>query len=231
MFADPSFRRDFRRDWESTQRPRLPSRSGRHVDRLVARYRVRKANRSTSWPRPPASEPLEYFMDLLAEHDSAIRWKTVVTNDRAEQRQFIFAHDTTLPGFNDSGAHARNMAFQDGGLQMLQQVLLEPATDADRKGHSQADRPIGRMAGPRRRLAAPGDRADVVVIDPAKAAHRPGPADRAVRRSAARRDADGEALRRRGAASPGRRPRGVREREVRPRIRPRTLWTLLRSQR
>ena len=55
-----------------------------------------------------------------------MRWKTVVTNDRPEQRQFIFAHDTTLPGFNDSGAHARNMAFQDGGLQMLQQVLTNP---------------------------------------------------------------------------------------------------------
>ncbi len=32
------------------------------------------------------------------------------------QRQFLFAHDTALPGFNDSGRHARNMAFQDGGL-------------------------------------------------------------------------------------------------------------------
>ena len=80
------------------------------------------------------AEPLEYFMDLLAEHDSAIRWKTVVTNDRARERQYILAHPTTLPGFNDSGAHARNMAFQDGGLQMLQQVLLNPEPDAARKG-------------------------------------------------------------------------------------------------
>ena len=51
--------------------------------------------------------------------------------DRGHQRsgrprQYLFAHDTTLPGFEQLRAHARNMAFQDGGLQMLQQVLLNP---------------------------------------------------------------------------------------------------------
>ena len=125
MFADPEFRRAFRAEWESkgakifhrdladmwiVSSP-IPGQEGKSFAELAATENT---------------EPLEYLMDLLAEHDSAIRWKTVVTNDRAEQRQFLFAHDTALPGFNDSGAHARNMAFQDGGLQMLQQVLHNP---------------------------------------------------------------------------------------------------------
>ena len=53
--------------------------------------------------RAAGRDPLDFFMDLMAEHDTAIRWKTVVTNDRDEQRHFLFAHDTALPGFNDSG--------------------------------------------------------------------------------------------------------------------------------
>jgi N-acyl-D-aspartate/D-glutamate deacylase len=113
-------------------------------------------------------DPLEYFMDLLAEHDSAIRWKTVVTNDRAAPRQYIFAHDTTLPGFNDSGAHARNMAFQDGGLQMLQQVLLNPQLmpieKAIHKLTGQSAQWLGLDAG----LLKAGARADIAVVDPEK---------------------------------------------------------------
>ena len=122
MFADPAFRREFREEWESKAErvfhrdladmwivsSPIPGQEGKSFAELAA---------------AEGRDPLDYFMDLIAEHDSAIRWKTVVTNDRDAERQFLFAHDTALPGFNDSGAHARNMAFQDGGLQMLQQVL------------------------------------------------------------------------------------------------------------
>src|SRR5262245_7438975 len=111
-------------------------------------------------------DPLEFFLDLLAEHDSAMRWKTVVTNDRASQRQYLMAHDTALPGFNDSGAHARNMAFQDGGLQMLQQVQanpdLMPIEKAIHKLTGQSAEWLGIDAG----LLKPNKTADVVVIDP-----------------------------------------------------------------
>src|SRR5262249_36474569 len=116
--------------------------------------------------RAAGCDPLSFFMDLLAEHDSAIRWKTVVTNDRPAQRQFLFAHDTALPGFNDSGAHARNMAFQDGGLQMLQQVLVNPQVmpleKAIHKLTGQSAEWLGLDAG----RVKPGAWADVVVIDP-----------------------------------------------------------------
>ena len=114
------------------------------------------------------AEPLEYFMDLLAEHDSAIRWKTVVTNDRARERQYILAHPTTLPGFNDSGAHARNMAFQDGGLQMLQQVLLNPGLMPLEKAIHKMTRQTAEWLGLDAGSLAPGAWADVVVIDPEK---------------------------------------------------------------
>jgi N-acyl-D-aspartate/D-glutamate deacylase len=107
-------------------------------------------------------------LDLVAEHDKAMRWKTVVTNDRAAQRQFLFAHDTALPGFNDSGAHARNMAFQDGGLQMLQQVQanpdLMPIEKAIHKLTGQSATWLGIDAG----FLRPRSQADIVVVDPEK---------------------------------------------------------------
>ncbi len=73
------------------------------------------------------AEPLELFLTLLGR----TRFGDSLENSRHKRpqglrRQFLLSHDTTLPGSNDSGAHVRNMAFQDGALQMLQQVLLNP---------------------------------------------------------------------------------------------------------
>ncbi len=171
MFADPSFRCDFRRDWESTS-ARVFHRDLGDMWIVSSPISGQEGKSFGELAQAAGCEPLDYFMDLLAEHDSAIRWKTVVTNDRAEPRQFIFAHDTTLPGFNDSGAHARNMAFQDGGLQMLQQVLLNPQLmpieKAIHKLTGQSAEWLGLDVG----FLRPGARADVDRGRSAKASHR-----------------------------------------------------------
>ena len=125
MFADPAYRRAFRKDWETTG-ARVFHRDLADMWVVSSPIDGQAGKSFDELARAAGREPLDFFMDLLAEHDTAIRWKTEVTNDRPAQRQFLLAHDTTLPGFNDSGAHARNMAFQDGGLQMLQQVQANP---------------------------------------------------------------------------------------------------------
>ena len=225
MFADADFRQAFRRDWEDT-RSRVFHRNLDDMWVVSSPIAGQEGKSFDELARAAGRDPLDFFMDLLAEYDSAIRWKTVVTNDRDEERQYIMAHDTTLPGFNDSGAHARNMAFQDGGLQMLQQVLsnprLMPIEKAIHKLTGQSAEWLGLDAGflPLRRPGRRGrDR-------PAEAAHGPRPADRAIRRSLARSDANGEALRRRRATSARGRPRGIRGWQVRAGVRPGTLWPI-----
>ncbi len=165
MFSDPEFRRAFRRDWEN--------RGDRIFHRdlgdmwVVSSPIAGQAGKSFGQLADENGvEPLEYFMDLLAEHDSAIRWKTVVTNDRASERQYIFAHPATLPGFNDSGAHARNMAFQDGGLQLLQQVLLNPGLMPLEKAIHKMTRQTAQWLGLDAGSLAAGAWADVAIIDP-----------------------------------------------------------------
>ena len=167
MFADADFRQAFRRDWEDT-RSRVFHRNLDDMWVVSSPIAGQEGKSFDELARAAGRDPLDFFMDLLAEYDSAIRWKTVVTNDRDEERQYIMAHDTTLPGFNDSGAHARNMAFQDGGLQMLQQVLLNPRLmpieKAIHKLTGQSAEWLGLDAG----FLREGARADVAVIDPQK---------------------------------------------------------------
>ena len=167
MFSDPGFRRDFRRDWESSS-ARVFHRDLADMWIVSSPIAGQEGKSFDELARADGTEPLEYFMNLLADHDSAIRWKTVVTNDRAAPRQFIFAHDTTLPGFNDSGAHARNMAFQDGGLQMLQQVLLNPKLMSIEKAIHKLTGQSAEWLGLDVGILKPGAQADVIVVDPQK---------------------------------------------------------------
>jgi N-acyl-D-aspartate/D-glutamate deacylase len=174
MFSDSKFRAAFRADWES-KHGRLFHRDLADMWIVSSPVPGQEGKSFAELARAAGVEPIEYFMDLLAEHDTAVRWKTVVTNDRDAQRHFLFAHDTALPGFNDSGAHARNMAFQDGGLQMLQQVQAHPQVmpieKAIHKLTGQSAEWLGLDAG----LLKPRATADVVVIDPQRLRDGLGP--------------------------------------------------------
>jgi N-acyl-D-aspartate/D-glutamate deacylase len=174
MFADPQYRQAFRADWEAAGQKVF------HRDLadmwVVSSPIAGQAGKSfAELAAAEAKDPLEYFLDLLAEHDSAIRWKTVVTNDRDAQRHFLFAHDTALPGFNDSGAHARNMAFQDGGLQMLQQVQAHPGVMPIEKAIHKLTGQSAAWLGLDTGLVKPGAWADVIVVDPLKLRDGLGP--------------------------------------------------------
>lgn len=167
MFRDPTYRAAFRKDWTITgARVFHRDLSQMHVVSSPVPSQVGKSFQQLA--DEAGAEPLEFFLDQLAEHDSALRWQTVVTNDRPQQRQYLFAHETTIPGFNDSGAHARNMAFQDGGLQMLQQVQANP-------GLMPLELAIGKLTGLSAEwlgldagVLSVGKQADVIVVDPAK---------------------------------------------------------------
>jgi len=167
MFRDPKYRAAFRKDWE-TNGARI---FHRDLDDMfiVSSPLPESAGKSFKQLADAAgAEPLEYFLDLIAEHDDAIRWRTVVTNDRDAQRQYLFAHDTAMPGFNDSGAHNRNMAFQDGGLQMLHQVLRNPHVMTVEHAIHKLTKETADWMGLETGSIRPGDWADVVVINPEK---------------------------------------------------------------
>lgn len=170
MFADPKFRAAFRRDWE-TRGQRV---FHRDLDDMFVIASPVASHVGQSFQQIAAAvgkEPLDCFMDLMSEFDTQVRWKTVVTNDRPQQRQYLLAHDTTLPGFNDSGAHARNMAFQDGGLQMLQQVLQNPDLMPIEKAIHKLTQKSAEWLGLDTGSLAPGSWADMNVIDPNKLRH------------------------------------------------------------
>lgn len=168
LFAETGYRRRFRKEW--TARGRRVFHRDLADMWIVSSPEPAHAGKSFAQvAQDERKDPLECFLDWMAEHGSAVRWKTVVSNDRPEPRLALFASPQTLPGFNDSGAHNRNMAYHDGALQMLKQVA------ADNGKHLSVEAAVHKLTlGIAEWLGLPGgglrkgDKADVVVIDPEK---------------------------------------------------------------
>ncbi|AFT99403.1 N-acyl-D-amino-acid deacylase family protein [Nocardia brasiliensis] len=115
--------------------------------------------------------PVDAFLDLVLEHGTKVRWRTTISNHRPEFLAKLGADPGVQLGFSDAGAHLRNMAFYNFGLRFLRRV--HEAEQAGRPFLS-LERAVYRMTG---ELAdwygidaghlREGDRADLVVIDPA----------------------------------------------------------------
>ncbi|MFC9436390.1 amidohydrolase family protein [Nocardia sp. NPDC057030] len=115
--------------------------------------------------------PVDAFLDLVVAHGTKLRWRTTISNHRPKFLTRLGADPGVQLGFSDAGAHLRNMAFYNFGLRFLRRVH-----DAERSGQPfiSLERAVHRLTG---ELAdwygidaghlREGDRADLVIIDPA----------------------------------------------------------------
>src|SRR6478752_1012687 len=115
--------------------------------------------------------PVDAFLDLVVEHGTKLRWRTTISNHRPKYLAKLGRNPGVQIGFSDAGAHLRNMAFYNFGLRFLRRVR-----DAERDGRAfmSLEHAVHRLTG---ELAdwysldaghlRVGDRADVVVVDPA----------------------------------------------------------------
>jgi N-acyl-D-aspartate/D-glutamate deacylase len=116
--------------------------------------------------------PVDAFLDLVVEHGRALRWRTTISNHRPDVLKKLARDPGIQLGFSDAGAHLRNMAFYNMGLRLLRHVQ-----DAEKAGRPfmTVEQAVHRLTGELAdwyRIDAGhlriGDRADLVVIDPAR---------------------------------------------------------------
>jgi N-acyl-D-aspartate/D-glutamate deacylase len=165
LFAEPAFRTAFRRDWRG-----LGGTFHRRFDEMtileVPGRPEWRGRTFTDVAREHGAAPLDFFMDAIAEHDDAVRWVTDVGNHRPAVRRRLLAHPTTLPGFSDAGAHARNIGFQDAGLQLLRESLAHPGWMRPEEAVARLTRRPAEWLGLDAGTLEEGSRADIVVLDP-----------------------------------------------------------------
>lgn len=167
MMKDPDFRARFAHDWQHGKNKVF------HCD--LGDMEIVSCPESDTEGKTIAQaaiargeDPLEFFMDMLAKHDLGLRWRSAAANDRPWARKRLLGHKYTLPGFNDSGAHNRNMGFQDGALQMLKQAQEDPAWIPMEQAIARLTSVPADWLGIDAGRLEPGKAADCVVIDPAR---------------------------------------------------------------
>lgn len=164
LWRSSGFRENFRREWTGGRRKTFHRRldlmriEGCPDPRLEGQTfaeAARDANR----------DHVEFFMDLLEQYDTQLRWVATGANDRERERLALMNMPGVLPGFTDAGAHVQNLGYYDGALSLLKQAVTT--------GFMSRERAVSRVTGEAARwfrldagVLAEGAKADFVLINP-----------------------------------------------------------------
>ncbi len=172
LVASPEYRASFRKELRKKLAPKVWHRDlGDAV--IVAAPDANLVGKSfVQVARERHADPVDTFLDLIVEHDRALRWHTCLANDRPARLADLMRSQSTLMSFADSGAHLRNMAFYNFPVRMLRRVR-----DAERDGNAimPIEQAIHRLTGELARwfgldagTIQETRRADLVVLDPTR---------------------------------------------------------------
>ena len=171
MMRDESYRREFRKHYESKFGVRVWHRDffDAEIVDCPDTSVIGKSFGRVGLDRG-GLHPVDAFLDLVLEHGRALRWRTTISNHRPEVLKKLARDSGIQMGFSDAGAHLRNMAFYNMGLRLLRHVR-----DAELAGKPfmTIEKAVHRLTGELAdwyRIDAGhlriGDRADLVIVDP-----------------------------------------------------------------
>jgi N-acyl-D-aspartate/D-glutamate deacylase len=172
LMRDEGYRRQFRKDYEHKLGVRVWQRDFYDADIVECPDTSVIGKTFGAVGDERRLHPVDAFLDLVLEHGKALRWRTTISNHRPDVLKKLARDPGVQMGFSDAGAHLRNMAFYNMGLRLLRHVR-----DAAEAGtpFMTVEQAVHRLTGELAdwyRLDAGhlriGDRADVVVIDPAR---------------------------------------------------------------
>jgi N-acyl-D-aspartate/D-glutamate deacylase len=170
LLKDPAYRERFRQQWTSRWLPKAFHRDFNQSEILHCPDASVVGKSFAQLAKEQGRHAVDVFLDLVATYGDALRWFTVMANDRPEELDFICQHPDVLMGFSDAGAHLRNMAHYNFPLRLLRRVREaerrgRPFMSVERAVHRLTGE-IGQWIGLDAGVLAQGKRADVVVVNP-----------------------------------------------------------------
>lgn len=171
LLSDEAYRRWFRQDFDKRFSPRVWHRDFDDAEITDCPDASLIGKNIGDVARERSLHPVDCYLDLVVEFGTKLRWSTTIANSRPKVMDKLITQHGVTVGFSDAGAHIRNMAFYNFGICLLQRVHV--ATQAGKPFISleQAIHKLTGELGEFYNLDAGriqvGDRADIVVIDPA----------------------------------------------------------------
>lgn len=166
LMQDEAYRRRFRRDYEVKLSPRVWNRDFYQAEIVGCPDASVVGQTFGQVADARGLHPVDAFLDLMVAHGERLRWRMTIANHRPHEVDRMIADPGALVGFADSGAHIRNMAFYSFPLRMLRHVVERHTMPLERAVWRLTGE-LGDWLGVEAGHLRLGDRADLVVIDPA----------------------------------------------------------------
>ena len=171
LLKNEAYRRQFRKFYGEKLSPRVWQRDFGDAIILDCPDKSVVGQNFTQIAKQRGIHVVDLFLDLVVEHGKALRWYTTVGNHNRKKLKRMVAEKNALITFSDAGAHIRNMAFYNLPLRFLK--LVKDSIDEGQPIMSM-EKAVWRMTGEQAEWLGVkagtirlGDRADIVVIDPA----------------------------------------------------------------
>jgi len=175
LLSDQNYRRRFRKDYDKRFGSRVWQRDFYDAEVVASPDSTLVGQSFGQIADVRGIHPVDAFLDLVVAQGSALRWHTVIANHEPRELKRLLAHPAVQPGFSDSGAHVRNMAFYNFPLHLLR---FAKETEESGEQFMSVERAVHRLTAEQAewygvdagRLHV-GDRADIAIIDPAGLDH------------------------------------------------------------
>lgn len=171
LFADPAYRRRFRKDYDRRLTPRVWHRDFFDSQIVSAPDPKLQGKSFGELAQAKNEHPVDTFLDLVIAHGPKLRWRTTIANHRPQQLAQIVTDPNVQIGFSDAGAHLRNMGFYNFPLHTLrwatEQSPLKKAILRPEEAVHRVTAEIGQWLGLDAGTLRVGDRADLAIINPA----------------------------------------------------------------
>lgn len=171
LLQDEQYRRTFRRFYADKLSPRVWQRDFGDAVILGCPDASLVGRNFAEVARERGLHVVDLFLDMVVQYGRQLRWFTVIGNHRQDKLREMVRSPNTLITFSDAGAHIRNMAFYNLPLRFLK--LVQDSHDEGRPVMS-LEQAVHRLTGEQADWLGidagyirGGDRADLVVLDPA----------------------------------------------------------------
>ncbi|WP_405485928.1 amidohydrolase family protein [Nocardia sp. NBC_00511] len=171
LLRDKEYRRRFRKDYDDKFSPRIWHRDFFDATIVACPDETVVGKTIGQVGKDRGLHPVDAYLDLVVEYGTKLRWRTTIANDRPRYLDKLATNPGVQMGFGDAGAHLRNMAFYNYHLRLLERVR---SAQAGGRPIMTVEHAVHRLTG---ELAdwygldtghlRVGDRADIVIIDPA----------------------------------------------------------------
>ena len=171
LLQDEQYRRTFRRFYADKLSPRVWQRDFGDAVILGCPDASLVGRNFAEVARERGLHVVDLFLDMVVQYGRQLRWFSVIGNHRQDKLREMVRSPNTLITFSDAGAHIRNMAFYNLPLRFLK--LVQDSHDEGRPVMS-LEQAVHRLTGEQADWLGieagyirVGDRADLVVLDPA----------------------------------------------------------------